>query len=64
MDFDYRTSLPSICTPVTMGAVVSIHECKGKQEASSALPLQGTEYWQRGGNETGNLPLLCGAKLR
>ncbi len=40
MDFDYRTSLPSICTPVTMGAVVSIHECKGKQGASSALPLQ------------------------
>ncbi len=37
MDFDYRTSLPSICTPVTMGAVVSIHECKGKQELYQRL---------------------------
>lgn len=37
MDFDYSISLPSICTPETMGAVAAIHEYKGKQELYQAL---------------------------
>lgn len=37
MNFDYSTSLPSLCTPVTMGAVAAIHEYKGKQELYQAL---------------------------
>ena len=32
MHFDYNVSLPSLCTPVTMGVVAAIHEYKGKQE--------------------------------
>ena len=37
MNFDYSASLPSLCTPVTMGAVAAIHEYKGKQELYQAL---------------------------
>lgn len=37
MEFDYNASLPSLCTPVTMGAVAAIHEYKGKQELYQSL---------------------------
>lgn len=37
MEFDYNVSLPSICTPVTMDAVVAIHEYRGKQDLYQAL---------------------------
>lgn len=43
MDFDYSISLPSICTPVTMGAVAAIHEYKGKQELYQALQPESFE---------------------
>lgn len=43
MDFDYSISLPSICTPVTMGAVAAIHEYKGKQELYQALKPESFE---------------------
>ena len=43
MNFDYGISLPSICTPVTMGAVAAIHECKGKQELYQALKPESFE---------------------
>lgn len=43
MNFDYGISLPSICTPVTMGAVAAIHECKGKQELYRALKPESFE---------------------
>ena len=37
MHFDYNVSLPSLCTPVTMGAVAAIHEYKGRQELCRSL---------------------------
>lgn len=43
MDFDYSISLPSICTPETMGAVAAIHEYKGKQELYQALQPESFE---------------------
>ena len=43
MDFDYSISLPSICTPVTMGAVAAIHEYKGKQELYQVLKPESFE---------------------
>lgn len=43
MNFDYSISLPSICTPVTMGAVAAIHEYKGKQELYQALKPESFE---------------------
>ena len=43
MDFDYSISLPSICTPETMGAVAAIHEYKGKQELYQALKPESFE---------------------
>ena len=43
MNFDYSISLPSICTPVTMGAVATIHEYKGKQELYQALKPESFE---------------------
>lgn len=43
MDFDYSISLPSICTPETMGAVAAVHEYKGKQELYQALQPESFE---------------------
>lgn len=43
MNFDYSISLPSICTPGTMGAVAAIHEYKGKQELYQALKPESFE---------------------
>lgn len=43
MNFNYSISLPSICTPVTMGAVATIHEYKGKQELYQALKPESFE---------------------
>lgn len=43
MNFDYSISLPSICTPATMGAVAAIHEYKGKQELYQALKPESFE---------------------
>ena len=37
MQFDYSVSLPSICTPIIMDAVVAIHEYRGKQDLYQAL---------------------------